>query len=120
MNCLLRWISICLSCLSLKFMNLCGTSAGTIMICPACASRVVESRVKVPIYTFLDDKNLFIGMLMQPYFPSCRHVNPNKRDLGILMLGSHKFIGVFISRQFTSVKNGVVHSLISCQAGRKA
>jgi len=46
---------------------------------------------------------------MQLNHTSWRHVNPNKRDLGIFILRPLELIGVAITRQFISVKNGVIH-----------
>ena len=54
-----------------------------------CSSITCESR-----YAFLDDKYLFVGMLMQTHSTTRRHIHPNKRDLGILMLETLELIRV--------------------------
>jgi len=58
---------------------------------------------------FLYDENLLVGMLVQAYHTSWRHVYPDKRNFGILVLDTLELIGTPITRQFISVKNGVIH-----------
>src|SRR5215216_2951134 len=61
-------------------------------------------------HTFLNDENLFVGMLVQPYAASRRHIYPYERNLSILMLRSYEFIGVPIVGQVIPFKNDVIHA----------
>jgi len=49
-------------------------------------------------YTFLNNKDLFVRMLMQSDNPSWRHIHPNKRDFAIFIIKALKFISVPVSR----------------------
>src|SRR5436305_3489222 len=63
---------------------------------------------------FLDDKDLLIGMLMQPHAIPWWHVHPNKRKFGISMPVSLELIGVPVTLKFVPVHNGVVHVGLLC------
>ena len=54
-------------------------------------------------YAFLNNKDLFVRMLMQADNPSWRHVHPNKRNLRILIMKTLEFISIPISWQIISV-----------------
>ncbi len=59
--------------------------------------------------SLLDDKDLLIGMFMQPNPIPWRHVHPNKRKVGISMLVSLELIGIPVALEFVSIQNGIVH-----------
>jgi len=61
-------------------------------------------------HTFLYDENLLVGMLVQLYVTSGWHIYPYERNLSILMLRSHKLIGIPIVGQVIPFKNDVIHA----------
>jgi hypothetical protein len=62
--------------------------------------------------TFLDDEYFLVGMFVQPHTATRRHIDPDEGDVGILIHGSLKFVGVPIIRQGIPIENSTFYWLL--------
>ncbi len=57
---------------------------------------------------FLDDENFLVRMLVQLHSAAWHHIDPDERDLRVLIQSSLKFVSVPVERQGMSINNRVM------------